>query len=518
MSVRLGAEMIGLYQISLSVLILLFTLTAGAPTVLSRKIAEAKGENDDDKANSLASASLLIGLISSVTITILCFACHNHLHLIFADDRCVDIFLLMLPALLSSTLFTSIRSWFWGQKRFLAFSASELLDEILKICFAIIFAGGLIASLNGAKGVALAVAISDIICLFVLLIAFFVCGGRLRRPQGGASIIRATIPLSTTRIVTSLITSISALLLPKLLIDYGMSTSLATAEYGRLAGMAFPLIMAPITIVSALSIVLIPDIAEHFSKGETELIKTKLNKTLTFAVLVSSIFFVLYLPLGRQIGSLLFNDPTSGTIVSRCAIMIFPISIMQATTPVLNSMKKEKYTMLSTLSGALFIVPCILIFSQYIGIYSLALGTFSAFFVTSIVNIIMLKKMLGSVFDFKKTATIMLFSLGIAISALFMCNLCSNTLGDIVSILVIGFYILFFMFIFIDAFKIVDVVGYARRIDFKLPKFLLVVSKTPKHLKTINHRKQNSEQYKHKKQQTIKSRMPNNNSTKTTNH
>lgn len=38
MSRALGAEVVGLYQIALSVLLMLFTITAGAPTVLSRKL------------------------------------------------------------------------------------------------------------------------------------------------------------------------------------------------------------------------------------------------------------------------------------------------------------------------------------------------------------------------------------------------------------------------------------------------------------------------------------------------
>ena len=56
MSRALGAEVVGLYQIALSVLLMLFTITAGAPTVLSRKIAESSGNLK--KQNSLLTASV----------------------------------------------------------------------------------------------------------------------------------------------------------------------------------------------------------------------------------------------------------------------------------------------------------------------------------------------------------------------------------------------------------------------------------------------------------------------------
>ena len=66
MSRALGAEVVGLYQIALSVLLMLFTITAGAPTVLSRKIAEANG--NIKKQNSLATASMIISGLLPVLV------------------------------------------------------------------------------------------------------------------------------------------------------------------------------------------------------------------------------------------------------------------------------------------------------------------------------------------------------------------------------------------------------------------------------------------------------------------
>ncbi|MBO7151297.1 MAG: oligosaccharide flippase family protein, partial [Clostridia bacterium] len=138
MSRSLGAEAVGLYQISLSIILLLFSLTAGAPTVLSRKVAGAKG--DISKQNSYVSSSLIIGLSTGVMIVILACLFHKQLHLLFADDRCVKLFLIMLPTLITSTIYASLRSWFWGQKKFLTFSSTELFEEVVRIAVASILA------------------------------------------------------------------------------------------------------------------------------------------------------------------------------------------------------------------------------------------------------------------------------------------------------------------------------------------------------------------------------------------
>ena len=233
MSRTLGAEAVGLYQIAFSVLILLFSFTAGAPTVLSRKVAECAASGDVKRQNALTTASLLIGLASSVTVSVLFLILKDHLGGLFSDERCVPIFLVMLPALITSSLYAPLRSWFWGRKRFLAFSSLELVDEGLKIGFSMLFAGGLFATLTGATGVALGLVVSDAVSVLLLFLLFLRAGGRLAKPAGGKELVSSMLPLSAVRVLTSLSASLSALVIPRRLVAGGMSSALATAGYGR---------------------------------------------------------------------------------------------------------------------------------------------------------------------------------------------------------------------------------------------------------------------------------------------
>ena len=277
----LGAEVVGLYQIALSVMMMLFTLTSGAPTVLSRKVAEATSRNDSKRQNSLATASLIMGLAISAVLCGLMYGLHSHLGFLFSDERCLPIFLIMLPTLITSTLYASFRSWFWGRKNFLAFSSTELLDEVVKIILSVVFAGGLVTFISGAQGIALAMTISDAICVLILAILFFISGGRFAKPHGFKELISRTVPLSATRIITSLAASLTAIVIPQMLVKSGLSISAATAEYGRVAGMALPLIMAPVMFVSSLSVVLIPDVAELRAKGDMDTVRKKLSSAMT---------------------------------------------------------------------------------------------------------------------------------------------------------------------------------------------------------------------------------------------
>lgn len=92
----------------------------------------------------------------------------------FADERVLLLVVIMLPALLSTSIYNVIRSWFWGKRSFLAFSFTEMLEEVLRITFTLIFSLGLIAAVTPLKGLAVGFLVSDIACAVVLFILFLI--------------------------------------------------------------------------------------------------------------------------------------------------------------------------------------------------------------------------------------------------------------------------------------------------------------------------------------------------------
>lgn len=451
----LGAGTVGLYQIANSVMMTLFTLTSGAPTVLSRKIAEAGG--DIKRQNSLTTASLILGVMFSGAIVAALYAFKDRLGFLFSDERCLPIFLILLPTLVTSGAYASLRSWFWGRKNFVAFSSTELIDEIVRILLAVIFAGGIATFVSGGEGIALAMTLSDALCVLILAVWYFVSGGRLCKPTGFKELTFRAIPLSATRIITSISASVTALMLPQILVNCGMSISEATAEYGRIAGMAIPLIMAPVMFVSSLSVVLIPDVAALKATGQTDAVRKKLSNAISFAMLIACVFFVLYMPLGRHVGKFLFDDAKAGELVSNCSFMLFFIVMAQVTTPMLNSLGRERATFVNSLLGAAVMMPCTLLLPKYVGVYSMAIGSASCFLLVSALNLVALKRQVGSFLEVGKMFKCLLFSVPLAFLGVLADRLLCATAGEIVSVLVLGVLLVFLLFVFINAFDIADI-------------------------------------------------------------
>lgn len=121
--------------------------------MISRKIAEDE-KTGGENVPSLISTALVLSLSSVLPILSVIYPVAFLLPSVFADERVLPLVVIMLPALLSTSIYNVIRSWFWGKRFFLAFSFTEMLEEVLRITFTLIFSLGLIAAVTPLKGLA----------------------------------------------------------------------------------------------------------------------------------------------------------------------------------------------------------------------------------------------------------------------------------------------------------------------------------------------------------------------------
>lgn len=440
MSRALGAEVVGLYQICLSVLILLLALTSGGlPTALSRRIAEAEVKGDKKKQGALMTTSLIIGLSLSAAVLIIFYSINSSLAFIFEDDRCVNMFLIMLPTVMTSTFYGIIRAWFWGRKKFLAFSFTEFLDNIFKIGFFAVFVSGIVANITGETAIAIAFMCADIICVAVLIIIFFTSGGRFKKADKFLPLIKSSVPITSMHITSSFVNSLTAIVIPAQLVAIGLTASESTATFGRIAGMALPLLIAPTTITGALAVVLTPDMAAHAAKNETKSLVSKLETSVIFSIFISSLFLVLYAPLGVELGTLFFNDKIAGQYVSQCSLLMFPIALNQVTAPVVNALGMESKCFKHYLIGIVVLLPCIFFLPRVIGIYAMAVGSGLSFLVSAVLNLLSLRKKLGHPLKIaKKSLLLILFSLPTALLTYFIKGITLHFMPSFLSVALCG--------------------------------------------------------------------------------
>ena len=410
LSRTLGAEAIGLYQIAVSVFYLFASLSCGGiPLVLGRKAAETEALTGKPDERYFSSALLLGVLLSASTAGVLAIL-NTHLSFLFSDENALPLFLVTLPALLSTTVYAVIRGWMWGKRQFTAFSVTETVEELLRILLAALFVGGVIGGFSGAYGVALAFTLSDVTVAVLLVIVYFAKGGKIVKPTKVKEIFFPSVPVTAMRVFSGLISTLIAFLLPLRLTQIGMSGPEATASYGRIAGMANPLLLAPNAVISSLAIVLIPEMSANGAKKQFADLNRQLTAGLRFAFVVGGLFLTVYLALGKEITTVLYDDVASGEYLKYAAFVMLPMSLSQLTQSALNSIGKEGTAFRNYFLGSVALVLCVVFLPKYIGIYSVAAATFLSLVVSSVLNVYSLRK--HTAFDFrfvKRLVVVLLF-------------------------------------------------------------------------------------------------------------
>lgn len=395
LSRALGAETVGLYQICISMFYMFACLSAsGIPLVLSRRTAEERVMGGKNEA-SLLSSALLMGVCISLTTVVILSICKPLLPKLLSDSKTVPMFLIMLPAIVSTTIYSIIRGWFWGRKQFTSFSITETVEEVFRILFSVILVSGVISGISGAYGIALAFTISDILVAIILLVMFFAKGGRIVKPTKIKEIFMPSIPISAMRLFGGLIATLIAVMLPARLIAAGSSVSEATANFGRIAGMANPLILAPNAIISSLAIVLIPEMSENGIKNDFVSLNRHINSGINFALIICGAFMLCFLALGEELTFFLFEDRVSGQYLQVATFIMLPMTIAQLTQSAMNSIGLELKAFINYITGTVLMVLSIYFLPAIIGIYAVAVATFLSLVTSSIMNLFTLKKHTG---------------------------------------------------------------------------------------------------------------------------
>lgn len=407
LSRKVGAEILGLYTICISIYTLFTSLTAGGvSTVLSRKTSERAALSDKDKALSLFTSAAIAGIGIAVILLAVVFTAEDFFARFLSDKRIIPLLKIMLPAIAVTTMEILFRAWLWGRKHFTSFSLSELLEEILRVGFTVLLVSGIMAGITKEDGLAWAFFYSEIAVTSILVVMFLVKGGRFEKPARAAELLKPALPLTAIRVFGSLVGTILSVMLPARLIDTGYSIAEATASIGRISGMANPLLFAPNAIISSLAIVLIPEMSAAHIKGDLPQLNRHIKTGINFAVLISGFFLVAYVALGKEITELIYKDTISGVYLTYAAwlLLITPINLIL--TSAMNSVGMEKENFYTFFAGTVLLLLCFYFLPRYIGIYAVIVASAASSIVNISGNIWLLRKKTTISLGFLKTVLV----------------------------------------------------------------------------------------------------------------
>lgn len=387
LSRTIGAESLGLYQLTFPVLALCLSLTSsGIQTALSRFVAENR------QCPGHVMRFFKMALLLSCCLCVVCGSIIGYHSVwiaqrILGDIRCAPLLTVMIYTLIPACIHACINGYYYGLKKAAVPAGSQLAEQIARV-------GGvyLMFLIQQEQGCAITAvhamwgAVIGELCGLVYSLTAMAFRGRTHGasavPQhnrqidvavfpDGLSRRRAlillgsmAIPLTFNRVIINLCTSIENLLIPQRLCLSGLSQSEALSVYGVLSGMAMSIILFPSVLTGSLSVLLLPAVSEANAAGRERSIISATQKAVLYGLLLGFGFTFLFLLTGNFIGIRIFDSALAGEFIRRLSWLCPFMYISAMLGSILHGLGRPKTVLLINLLSCLirivfvfFLVP-----------------------------------------------------------------------------------------------------------------------------------------------------------------
>jgi len=322
---KIGSEGMGLYQLIFSIYILASTFaTSGISVAVTRLISEAAGKNTKRSISSVLNRAFLISLsMGFLAAAALYFGAEWIGTLWLRDTRAVLALRVLSPSLPFMSVTACLHGYFIARRRVSVTSGAQLFEQVIRIAVVMLLIDRLapMGIAYSCVAVMLGNTLADMAaCLYVFL------GYRrdLKRnippgpqhpaphPPVAGRLVSIAAPIAAGSYLTTILRTVENLLVPNCLTQYSSSREKALSEFGMLKGMAMPVLFFPSSFLSALSILLIPEISEVNALRQT----AKLNRTVTLALQICTTMSLLagglFTIFSKDLGMLLYKSPEVG--------------------------------------------------------------------------------------------------------------------------------------------------------------------------------------------------------------
>lgn len=399
LSKLLGAEALGWFQIAMSTLMVFVVITvSGIPSSLTKLIAQEQSSGNFYNVEKIYKTTILINLSLSIILStgLIVFSKSITLRVFKNDNMLVGIYALV-PAIILVSLANILKSYFYGIQDMITPSLSQIIEHLSRfiIVIGIIYYFSPMKSISKAIIGILGISIGE----FFGLIWSIYSKKRLKIGQvhnrnrkwsykySFTKVLFSSIPLTISRVFSVVLNFINTILIPSRLIYAGYTSSLAISSFGRITGMAMPLIHLPFVVTSGLVINLIPNLSKKLSLNRQNHIKNHINLAIKATLLVSIPLTILYILLAEPLALFLYDDLIVAEFIRIMGYSTTLLALQHTLSGVLFGLNKQVHTTINRMISMSLRVLLIyvLVGNPKFEIY----GFFIAFFITNLLTLIL---------------------------------------------------------------------------------------------------------------------------------
>ena len=393
---ELGAEALGVYQISQSFFYVLVTVVAsGLPTTISHFSARYKVTEDKDAEGSAVSASLIIGITISIILEILLF-CFKNIIIDATTKESWTIILCLSPSILITSIYGSFRGALWGRQKHVQNCISEIGEQGTRLILFLILLTTAPSPIVGAIRASMCYTLSCLVSMLFTIFFYFKGGSKLKSPKHTFKrVLKSSLPITMLHLISSLLQPIISIIVPYELQCAGYTEAQAIGLFGIITGMTLPLLTLPDTLIGSYSTALMPEISKSIVVKNKKELQNQIKSAITFTLFICFCFVPVYIGSGENIGSFLFNNATSGYLLARASFVMVPMGLNSITQGILNSLDMESKSFKNYIIGSIFMILSIIFLPRYLGVNAMILGLGISITISAFFNLRMISKYLG---------------------------------------------------------------------------------------------------------------------------
>ncbi|MFD2116448.1 stage V sporulation protein B [Paenibacillus yanchengensis] len=379
----IGAEGVGLYQLSYPFLVFLLTfITGGIPLAIAKWIAEAITKGEEKRVKHIFRTAMLLSMSIAVVLTILMLWFAPLItKYILPDERVYRSFFMMAPMLIIVAISAVFRGYFQGLQNMIPTAISQISETVVRIVFTLLFAYLFLPfGLEwAAAGAMLGVTIGELAGLIIYFWKYVSekrsTKKRLRkdqslpattttnlkdaeakanepRPKVLPKLLSLSIPVTASRLVGSLSYLFESIFIARSLALAGVATKVATAQYGALQGMVMPLLLLPTALTQSLAVSLVPSLSEAAARGDTKLILKRLHQSMRLALVTGAPFVVVMALFAEPLCRILYAHAEYAPMLQMIAPIGIFVYLQAPLQAALQALDKPGTALKNTLIGA----------------------------------------------------------------------------------------------------------------------------------------------------------------------
>ncbi len=378
LSIIAGNAVMGLYTQIMNVYAFAVTASAaginlGAVRVISECYGSGRTDSIRSSVRSCTAYCLKAGLLVSIIMFILApfLGCS-----LIGDSRTVPSLRALSFALPFIALSNALHGYFNGVKKISRSAFTSLFEQFIRIASTLIALSFFADSSTEMLCLILVICNASSEALSFLILYIFYTLDKKNYPIGKANIyfkkrfLSITVPIAISALIRSALTTAEHLIIPVGLRASGLDGESALAQYGIVSGMALPILLYPMALLTSFASITISELSARVSAKESkESIKKTVTKGLVFALIYGIGCSALVGCFADKLAISIYKSNEAGHYLKILAPLVFFMYLDHISDGMLKGLDKQNYVMRVNIIDAFLSVIFAIILIPKFGIY-----------------------------------------------------------------------------------------------------------------------------------------------------